>query len=264
MPSADEGDDIEKTFVNMYAGQQGPRPARPRAIQPIRWGTDESFTRGRFIPPNPKETSEAIEQEQQLVLECLEPNKSAANTRPSSPTQVGLTSPLRLKTRESQLQPRDDMDAPAAKRRKSKAKEEPEDETPRSAGLLKSRTDTRFTQYDSASPPAPGSSAKRRKSSGKGGGGSKAPRENLTEDQKRENHIKSEQKRREVIKKGFEDLCDLVPEAKGGQFSKSAILVMTGDWLEQMLQGNEILRAQARSMGLDPDALDSSANGLGV
>ncbi|RKU43874.1 hypothetical protein DL546_004824 [Coniochaeta pulveracea] len=259
MLPTEEGDDLEKTFVNMYAGQQGLRPPRPRAIQPIRWGTDESFTQGRFIPPNPKETSEAMEQERQLVLECLEPNKSAANTRPSSPIQGGLPSPLRLKTREAQPQARDDMDAPAAKRRKSKAKEEPEDDTPKSAGLLKSKPDMRFTQYDSASPPAAGSSAKRRKSSGKGAGSSKTPRENLTEDQKRENHIKSEQKRREIIKKGFEDLCDLVPEAKGGQFSKSAILVMTADWLEQMLQGNEILRAQARSMGLDPDASDPSA-----
>jgi hypothetical protein len=251
-------DELDKTFVNMYAGQQGPRLSRANAIQPIKWGSDENFARGKFTPQNPKETMEAMEQERLLYMECLEPNRSAANTRPSSPVHGALTSPLRLKTRDSLLQPRDDMDAPAAKRRKSKAKEEPEDDTPRSAGLdrMKSKADVRFNPYSSASPPASGSgqgsSSRRRKSSGKGVGGSKAPRENLTEDQKRENHIKSEQKRREVIKKGFEDLGDIVPEAKGGQFSKSAILVMTAEWLEQMLQGNEILRAQAKSMGLDP------------
>ncbi|KEQ60551.1 uncharacterized protein M437DRAFT_13513, partial [Aureobasidium melanogenum CBS 110374] len=49
-------------------------------------------------------------------------------------------------------------------------------------------------------------------------------RKNLTEDQKRSNHIRSEQKRRNIIKQGYEDLNELVPNLKTGGFSKSAVL----------------------------------------
>ncbi|CAD6499505.1 BgTH12-03617 [Blumeria graminis f. sp. triticale] len=72
----------------------------------------------------------------------------------------------------------------------------------------------------------------------------KPTRENLTEEQKRENHIKSEQKRRTLIREGFEDLNDLVPGLQGGGFSKSAVLAQAADWLEELVQGNKILQAR--------------------
>lgn len=72
----------------------------------------------------------------------------------------------------------------------------------------------------------------------------KAPRENLSEEQKRENHIKSEQKRRTLIKEGFDDLCELVPSLHGGGFSKSVMLSMAADWLEALISGNQQLREQ--------------------
>jgi hypothetical protein len=78
--------------------------------------------------------------------------------------------------------------------------------------------------------------------------GQKAGRENLTEEQKRNNHILSEQKRRNLIKQGFDDLCELVPDLKGGGYSKSAMLVQAADWLENMLKGNEELRAMLLSL----------------
>ncbi|TQS37828.1 hypothetical protein Golomagni_01684 [Golovinomyces magnicellulatus] len=72
----------------------------------------------------------------------------------------------------------------------------------------------------------------------------KPARENLTEEQKRENHIKSEQKRRTLIREGFEDLNELVPGLQGGGFSKSAVLAQAADWLENLIRGNESLRAK--------------------
>jgi hypothetical protein len=72
----------------------------------------------------------------------------------------------------------------------------------------------------------------------------KQGRENLTEEQKRTNHILSEQKRRNLIKQGFDDLCSLVPELNGGGFSKSTMLIQAADWLEDLLRGNEQLKAQ--------------------
>ncbi|KAI9034394.1 hypothetical protein DFJ74DRAFT_17571 [Hyaloraphidium curvatum] len=47
-------------------------------------------------------------------------------------------------------------------------------------------------------------------------GGQSAGRELLTEDQKRQNHIESEKKRRQNIRVGFEQLVDMVPELKAG------------------------------------------------
>ena len=93
--------------------------------------------------------------------------------------------------------------------------------------------------------PEPELGHKRRKSTGVA---IKPTRENLTEDQKRENHIKSEQKRRTLIREGFEDLGELVPGLRGGGFSKSAVLIMAADWLEDLIQGNEVLQARLDQM----------------
>lgn len=72
--------------------------------------------------------------------------------------------------------------------------------------------------------------------------GAKQARENLSEEQKRNNHILSEQKRRNLIKQGFEDLNDLVPGLKAGGFSKSSTLMEGAKFLETLVVGNQILR----------------------
>ena len=62
--------------------------------------------------------------------------------------------------------------------------------------------------------------------------------ENLTEEQKRNNHILSEQKRRNLIKQGFDDLHDLVPEIRNGGLSKSSVLTEAATFLETLIQDN--------------------------
>ncbi|KAI8934552.1 hypothetical protein NX059_008251 [Plenodomus lindquistii] len=69
----------------------------------------------------------------------------------------------------------------------------------------------------------------------------KLQRENLTEEQKRNNHILSEQKRRNLIKRGFDDLHDLVPEIRNGGLSKSSVLTEAGNFLEKLIQDNQAL-----------------------
>ena len=96
---------------------------------------------------------------------------------------------------------------------------------------------------NAASTPSP--SVKRRKS--QVSAGQKAARENLTEEQKRNNHILSEQKRRNLIKQGFEDLHMLVPELRSGNFSKSNVLVEAAIFLENLVKGNEELAAKLGS-----------------
>ncbi|KAJ9649286.1 hypothetical protein H2199_000061 [Coniosporium tulheliwenetii] len=70
----------------------------------------------------------------------------------------------------------------------------------------------------------------------------KPARENLTEEQKRQNHILSEQKRRNLIKKGFEKLNELVPELRENCPSKSQVLDLTAGFLERLIRGNGELR----------------------
>ena len=98
----------------------------------------------------------------------------------------------------------------------------------------------------------PKTSVKRRRaSSGANSKLSSIARKNLTEDQKRSNHIRSEQKRRNIIKQGYEDLNDLVPNLKTGGFSKSAVLTETTRFLEEIHHGNNSMEAYLRSLAAE-------------
>lgn len=130
------------------------------------------------------------------------------------------------------------------KRRKSKPKEEPEEEDDRLSPIppkppakkRKSKADVNGLPESSTNPKD--ASGKRRRSAVNG---SKAARENLSETQKRENHIKSEQKRRGAIKEGYHDLGQIVPNLSSSGYSKSMMLTMAADWLEELIKGNEEL-----------------------
>ncbi|KXX74275.1 Neurogenic locus notch protein 2 [Madurella mycetomatis] len=97
--------------------------------------------------------------------------------------------------------------------------------------------------------------SKRRKSSAAANGGkvsssaAKQPRANLTDEQKRENHIRSEQKRRDLIKDHFNDLGAIVPALKSGGYSKAAMLNLSADWLVEVMHGNERLMERVRGKG---------------
>lgn len=244
--------DHDHTFTEMMFGSGGTQ-IQTRSIQTpvdVRWGSDVSFNKAQgFVPSSEKETREALEEEQLRYMDCLEVSKSAASTRPSSPLHHHPDAlPLKLKTRVPMepIKVEDGYDMPARKRRKSKPKEEVDDdeEEPTSATIkTAARKRKSKAEVRSATPPAAAeASGKRRKSMANGAG--KQPRENLSEEQKRENHIKSEQKRRTLIKEGFDDLCDLVPGLRGGGFSKSTMLSMAADWLEEIIKGNDQLKAQ--------------------
>jgi hypothetical protein len=70
----------------------------------------------------------------------------------------------------------------------------------------------------------------------------KTHRENLTEEQKRNNHILSEQKRRDLIKQGYKDLNEVVPAVRGGGLSKSQVLVEAAAFLEKLIEDNDDYR----------------------
>ncbi|OAA56928.1 HLH transcription factor [Akanthomyces lecanii RCEF 1005] len=72
----------------------------------------------------------------------------------------------------------------------------------------------------------------------------KGQRKKLTIEQKRSNHIRHEKKRRGLIRDGFNDLTELVPELRGGTSSKSKILFKVADLLKTLLEEKEALQEQ--------------------
>lgn len=221
----------------------------------IRWGSDAGFANEQsFVPPADQETAEEVEKEHLRRMkefandmsitpvnaaEIVGSNGELAPIRPTSPQR--RKSLAKLKT--------DDEDSRSRKRRKTKYVDEDNDEeSPISAtGRQSGASIKKRKSMSRMSPSSPSESSGRRKKSSSSAN-NKAARENLTEIQKRENHIKSEQKRRTLIREGFDDLGELVPGLRGGGFSKSAVLVMAADWLEELLKGNEELRGRVTDL----------------
>jgi hypothetical protein len=73
----------------------------------------------------------------------------------------------------------------------------------------------------------------------------KKRRENLSEAQKRLNHITSEQRRRNLIQQGFNEIHNIVPTLRSQRErgdSKSVVLLKTVDYLLELKAGNDRLR----------------------
>ncbi|KAJ5973056.1 uncharacterized protein N7479_002974 [Penicillium vulpinum] len=208
-----------------------------RKARSLRWGSDASFMDQGYLRPPDQPDEEQRTNDLLDHLGCFEPQSSAANTRAPSPECMPGDPPRRSAFRGVAV-----PDESFHPRKRQRALKEENDE---------------YSGDDDARP----HSRKSRGSIGRGRrvsadmsrksrlqSGSKSARENLTEEQKRTNHILSEQKRRNLIRQGFEDLCTLVPALRGGGFSKSAMLTGAADWLEDLLQGNDILQSQLRDL----------------
>lgn len=121
------------------------------------------------------------------------------------------------------------------------------DDTPPPAADAGSSPDADDVSDDGGSSPSPdpaddelsSGKRKRRKSSSAARTKGSAARKNLTDAQKRSNHIASEQKRRNIIKEGYKNLNELVPNLKQGGFSKSATLHESVRELETLQVANE-------------------------
>ncbi|CAO3611221.1 unnamed protein product [Mucor fragilis] len=70
----------------------------------------------------------------------------------------------------------------------------------------------------------------------------KKNRELLSDDQKRANHIASEQKRRNTIRGGFKELTEIIPTLKNINNSKSTILFKSVDYIKQLDKRNKALK----------------------
>ncbi|KAH0562638.1 hypothetical protein GP486_002678 [Trichoglossum hirsutum] len=203
----------------------------------IRWGSDGNFLGNGYVPPPEEASMEEKEKEMMKKIECLIPSKSSSTNDSGPPSPDPNEQNIRkLSGTISSLnhdEAVDDRGDPRPGKKRKCTSEDAGDEEDDDPTNPKAKKGSRRKNSPSDS------SSKRRKSQS---GNQKGARENLTEEQKRSNHIMSEQKRRNLIKQGFEDLCELVPDLKGGGYSKSAVLLQSADWLENLLKGNELLR----------------------
>ncbi|KAJ5161917.1 hypothetical protein N7492_007309 [Penicillium capsulatum] len=71
----------------------------------------------------------------------------------------------------------------------------------------------------------------------------------LTDQEKKNNHIASEQKRRAAIREGFDRLTELVPGLEGQGRSESIVLQKTVDYMHLKLQERQNLIAEIESKG---------------
>ena len=70
----------------------------------------------------------------------------------------------------------------------------------------------------------------------------------LSKDERRANHIASEQKRRQNIKNGFQQMTELIPSLKNMPHSKSTILFKAADYIKHCEKRNKGLRERLRQL----------------
>ncbi|MCJ1325857.1 hypothetical protein MMC10_002520 [Thelotrema lepadinum] len=202
------------------------------------FGSDSSFANHHYAPPPGTENIDVVEGRLLETLNSFQPSHSVTNTQPSSPvtTKRKRTLPdsfsvVPIDASPSEDQPNNSelLDARV------------ELQSARDASSPESRKKAKMTQNRSSSPAR--NQAQRRRSRV-----TEPKRQNLTEKEKKENHIRSEQKRRNQIKEGFASLLTLMPEGsvEGSSNSKCIVLAKAVDWLTDLRSGNEKLRSQLR------------------
>jgi hypothetical protein len=83
----------------------------------------------------------------------------------------------------------------------------------------------------------------------KSASGQEKEKPRLTDQEKKSNHIASEQKRRAAIREGFDRLTELVPGLEGQGRSESIVLQKTVDFIHLKLQERQSLIAEIENKG---------------
>lgn len=221
-------EDIFKKWA--FEGNTFPNtPRQPRASAPVnlQYGSDMRFNGNQpFLPQSEKESFEGMSQQQDLYMRAVKLADSADSTRVPSP-ELDPVGGLSLRTMGRQHSLSIDTNVNGRAKRVSL-------DIDRSAGRKRKPINRDSTD----SPGADGIDGKKKRRKSAGG----VKKENLTEKQKRENHIKSERKRRGVIDVGFKNLNKMVPSLAGQNPSKAATLTSAHEFFVEMTVGNAELR----------------------
>lgn len=233
-----------------------PFPSAPSRRVEAYFGTDTGFDQPRYQPRSHQDSLH-IDSRHMAFLSCLTRIESAAPSRVPSPVDQGQHGPasgppaLFLQTGPSSARRReadhDEDEEPRGKRRKSSPAwvESPAGEAAvgdvlaERSPMLPTETQQRRRQSSAQSTNTGTRSTSRRNRAS-----TTVPRRNLTEDERRHNHIESEARRRNQVTDAFAALRTLVPgleKSKG--LSRNNVLTSIGDWVTDLTAGNERLEA---------------------
>ncbi|PQK13622.1 hypothetical protein BB8028_0004g05530 [Beauveria bassiana] len=143
---------------------------------------------------------------------------------------------------EEEEQDGDAEDAPSPGSRSSQARS-PTFSVKKGVSTRSSRAISKKAYTDGSAASIAGRSIPRREPKGQ--------RKKLTIEQKRSNHIRHEKKRRGLIRDGFNDLTELVPELRGGTWSRSRILFTAVEFLKTLLERNDALQEELNALKSD-------------
>ncbi|KAL9546180.1 hypothetical protein MBANPS3_006791 [Mucor bainieri] len=104
------------------------------------------------------------------------------------------------------------------------------------------------TDEQQQQPSSPTSPSQQQQGRSKAGRARKPAHELLSEDQKKANHIASEQKRRANIRIGFDQLVDMVPALENCHRSEALILQKSVDYIKDLVQDKNNLRERVREL----------------
>ena len=260
-----------QTSANSQGGARELRSSVSDRNGNLVYGSDNNFGAFGFVPPPGQKTEKQIQEGFLGTLQVLEPQHSATNTQPSSPvlqkqkrhidtTNGGVQTPRTTsssdRAHDNKSQVRLSEVTRPTKRQKGQAKPsnigDDQDEVENGPGepnnlrsICRRRPSTprrkNKSRLESTSLPQ----TKRQPSHLDS---HKPSRKNLSEAQKRENHIQSEKKRRDLIRLGYSQLSELVPSARGAGFTNRDVLDHSVEWLISLMTGNERLELQLASL----------------
>lgn len=203
----------------------------------LNFGTDTNFAPTGYHPPPPVVQLDKDVEIRSKIYTAFSKNDSAVTTAVNSPTEI------KYERMGEDTEEEEDDGTPYYR---------DDDNTPSPSvmspgGTMKRRMDGMddFMSKSRKQQRPRKSDASARAAKKKAAG---AKRDNLSEAQKRENHIHSEQKRRNLIRQGFEELCSMVPELNSGGYSKSAVLIHAANYLDGLKKGNARLKTYLQDL----------------
>lgn len=255
-----QGDNINSPTNNL--------PSRPATN--LDFGTDKNFVEGGFLAPKDQLSPQKLIKLVLSRIDCFHPQESPIGSRPPSPTfnkqwRHAIPRPLGpifgrqdasgsfhdsqtvQSIEDCLIRTKDcnDVREVASPLRRKRRRPKATGESSAQRGMVPLPSPPKRRKASSVN------SIKHEVVSPKKTASLREKRKNLTEAEKRHNHIDSEQKRRDSISKSFKTLNMLVPELRSNDYSKSDRLKYAAQWIERMKQGNEQLRAQLAGIKMD-------------
>ena len=232
-------DSIEQTLSAFVTPRQFP------------FGSDGQFRPNGFTAAANQPTEESITANALSSIRCLEPQGSADTSHTSSPSPdgpelrlsfahtgtIGLAASMLLCDNGSTSRPEGQTQSTAQK------EGSPQPEEPLPSSIEERRT----SPAKKRGRPKAKTSGEQEPTCGRTGE-KKSARVKLSGEAKRENHVNSEQKRRDALSKLWEELRDFVRELREQELSKSGQMAYCNSWLKAMLADNERLENHLREM----------------